>query len=217
MRSDLRSSLRLCAVVLVVLAAGCAGGTAVRALPAAPDPARGTLQPGDIVKLDVWREEDFSGGFRVDSRGIVVLPRLGAYDVRTEDAASLRERLVRDFGRYLVNPSVQVTVLRPVRVLGAVHRPALYDLEPTSTLGDAIALAGGALPEGRGDRVLLVRAGVATLLDVGPGSPAGALPLRSGDELVVPLKSWVSRNAAALVTSVAAIIGVGITAVAAAN
>ena len=46
---------------------------ASRAEVEAPD----RIYPGDLIKLDVWREEDLSGEFQVDRNRIVVLPLVG--------------------------------------------------------------------------------------------------------------------------------------------
>lgn len=165
------------------------------------------LRPGDVVKLVVWREDDITGEYPVDRNGILVVPKLGSYDVRGETPESLRARLLEDFSVYLKDPSVDVIVLRRVKVLGAVHRPGLFTVDPTMALGDALALAGGVHSLGRRDRIRLVRDGRVLLADLTEDVRLAELPLQSGDEIYVPEKGWLARNVGLVVGSVTATVG----------
>jgi polysaccharide export outer membrane protein len=159
-------------------------------------------QPGDVVRLRIWREPDMSGEFPVNEAGEVVLPRLGPVSVTAMSADSLKRRLVADYTTYLRDPSIEVTVLRRVSVSGAVRTPGVFTVEPTLTVADVLALAGGASPEGQRNRVEVMRAGTTVTRSVSRGTRIGDSPVRSGDQLVVPEKSWLSRNTA-LVTGIA--------------
>jgi protein involved in polysaccharide export with SLBB domain len=82
------------------------------------------------------------------------------------------------------------------------------------TVGDVLALAGGPSPEGRRDRVDVLRAGATVSRDIARGARLGDTPVRSGDQLVVPERSWVSRNTplvAGLASSAAFLIATIIT------
>ena len=111
-------------------------------------PELAPLAPGDAIRTTFWREPQLNGDYRVDETGTVVLPVLGARSVRDIDPVHLKTALVNDYGRQLRSPDdVQIVLLRRVRVLGAVKTPGLYLVDPTMTLGDVIALAGGGDPE----------------------------------------------------------------------
>ena len=117
------------------------------------------LRPGDVIKVTVWREPDWSGEFAVDESGTAVLPRIGPVHVTAMSSDSLR-RFVRDsLSKFLRNPSIEVTPLRRIQVLGSVRNPENYPVPPTVTVGDAVAVAGGATPEGKPDEVILRRNG----------------------------------------------------------
>lgn len=152
------------------------------------------LRPGDAVRLRIWREPDLSGDFPVNESGVVVLPKLGPRRVVAEHPDSLKEWVVRSYAALLRNPSIEVLLVRRIQVLGAVKNPGLYPVEPTMTVADAIALAGGTTGQGRSDKVELRRQGERL-----PGKLAGRLligesPIRSGDQIFVPERSWISRN-----------------------
>lgn len=177
------------------------GFACVLALPAgavaqtAPDSTRDTsLRPGDALRLRIWREPDLSGDFPIDENGVATLPRLGPVDVTGIQIDSLKARLIHDYAVYLNNPSIEVIPLRRVSVLGAVRTPGLYPVDPTMRVSDVLALAGGAAPDGKIDKLELRRNGHRVEADLSLGSSIAHSPIQSGDELYVPQKSWLSRN-----------------------
>lgn len=195
---------RLYATVLLVIA------TSTGVLPAhaqsAPPAEAGQIQPGDLIRLVIWREPDWSGSWTVPADGIVVFPRLGPRNVTGQRVEELRQNLLADYAEFLINPSIQFDVQRKVQVLGAVRQPGIYTLDPTMTLIDALAMAGGVMPDGRQDRVELRRSGSVTLVLLND-APLADSPVRSGDQLFVPERSFVSRNASATVAMITGAIG----------
>lgn len=182
----------------------------------APDPQSAVtsnfaepLRPGDVIRLQIWREPDLSGDFTVDESGQVVLPKLGPTPVQAISGDSLRRVLVSEYSTYLKNPSITVVLLRRVNVLGAVQKPGLYPVDPTMTVADAVALAGGATTEGKRDRVELLRGTERVVVRLDPSARLGSTPIRSGDQLYVPQRSWFSRNQGFVIgtlTGVAALV-----------
>jgi polysaccharide export outer membrane protein len=185
-------------------------GTSVDLLPAhaqsAPPNEAGQIQPGDLIRLVIWREPDWSGSWTVPVDGVVVFPRLGPRNVTGQRVEELRQTLLSEYAKYLVNPSIQFDVQRKVQVLGAVREPGVYTLDPTMTIMDALAMAGGVLPDGRQDRVELRRGGtvVHVLLD---DAPLADSHIRSGDQLFVSERSFISRNASATVAMITGALG----------
>lgn len=169
-----------------------------------PDSVGGLLRPGDVVRLRIWREPDLSGDFQVDESGIATFPKIGQVNVIQESPESLKRRLLESYGVYLRNPSVEVTMLRRINVLGAVQKPGLYPVDPTMTIADALAAAGGATSLGDQDKVELVRDGVTISRRINNMTRIAQTPLRSGDQIFVPERSLVARNLAAAGISVSA-------------
>jgi polysaccharide biosynthesis/export protein PslD len=168
---------------------------AQNAVPASPPQATGeTLKPGDVVRLRIWREPDLSGDFPVDERGTVVLPKLGQVQVMDLSPDSLKAHLIGSYSVYLRNPAIDVMLLRRITILGGVRNPGLYPVDPTMTMADAYSLAGGISPEGKTDQVELVRGGERTTFKLSGTTRIADTPLRSGDQLYVPTRSWLARN-----------------------
>ena len=158
-------------------------------------------RPGDLLRLRVWREPDYTcDSCRVNADGDVVLPRLGPLRVTDVSTDSLQRLLVSRYGTYLRNPSIEVTLLPRVTISGAVREPGAFNVEPTMTVTEVLALAKGRTPDGRKDRILVVREGHTLDARLSPGARIGNSPVRSGDHLVVPERSWLSRNVPLVVT-----------------
>lgn len=159
------------------------------------------LRPGDAVRVEVWREDDLSGEFTVDDRGVVTLPLLGERDVAGLEPAELRDELLADYREYLQNPSIQVTVLRRINILGAVTQPGLYPVDATISLSEALGMAGGITPTGNEDDIRVIRDGRVIHRALDHATLVGAVDIRSGDQVVVGEKGWFARNPGALLGS----------------
>jgi protein involved in polysaccharide export with SLBB domain len=200
----------ICAVLAVSIIGLLGAPRAALSQQRAPDPISqetGPLRPGDSIKLAVWREPDLSGEFGVNESSEVVLPRLGPVSVEGISPDSLKRMLTRAYGEFLVNPSIEVTLRRRLSILGAVRTPGIYPVDPTVTVGDALALAGGASPDGKPDRVELRRGGERIEVKLDRGTQLANTPIRSGDELYVPQKSWIARNPGLVIGTLTGIAG----------
>jgi len=202
-------------IFLVVAAASLAAPAAAQSTndnppssaPVATSQASKKLRPGDVIRLRIWREPDMSDDFLVDESGTVAFPKVGEYHVLDDTPATLQARLLADYAKYLRDPSIEVIVLRRVRVTGAVFKPGLQLLDPTNTIADAVAAAGGATPIGDPNHVRIFRDGRMIAVDIREDMRIAESPILSGDQIVVPERSWISRNA----RSVAALAGVAAT------
>jgi polysaccharide export outer membrane protein len=169
------------------------------------DAAAVPLEPGDAIRLAFWREPALSGEYPVDAHGSVVLPYVGERTVTGIAPATLRAELLEEYTNVLANQAVQVSLLRRVRVLGAVRSPGLYRVDATMTIADALALAGGLTPDGRLDGVRIVRGGDVIPVDLTSDAPVGSL--HSGDQITVRESGWLARNSAALLGATISALG----------
>ncbi|HEX7117815.1 MAG TPA: polysaccharide biosynthesis/export family protein [Longimicrobiales bacterium] len=191
----LRRHLRLLPAVTAVLAAVAARPDPLAAQETAEKAAAvDMLLPGDVIRLRIWREPDLTGEFPIAADGIVVLPKLGPLRATGQPPAALERKIIEMYGRYLRNPSIDVVFLRRINIQGAVRQPGLFPVDPTMTVGDALALAGGATPNGKPDEIELLRGGEKVTVDIDETTRISDLPIRSGDQLYVPERSWFVRN-----------------------
>jgi polysaccharide export outer membrane protein len=188
----------LAVAVAAILASGCSTRRSstdlARLATSEPQP----LQPGDAIRLRFSRETELGGTFRIDEFHVIVLPILGERVIEGLTPLQLKGQIRREYEEQLRNQAVEVTPLRRVRVLGEVRNPGLIDVDATMTLDDAIALAGGATNVGDLRNVSLVRSGVEVASDLDVTQSVIAT-VGSGDQIYVPMRSWVSRNSTMLV------------------
>jgi len=170
----------------------------VAQLPANPRQEDAALSPGDIVRVAIWREPDLSGDFVIDEVGIVTLPMLGKVSIRDVPLSQLRDKLIASYAVQLRNPSVTITPLRRVYVLGEVNRPGLYPTDPTLSLAGVLALAGGATSSGDIRRIRVVRNGAVVQSRVDAGATLNMVNVRSEDQIFVERRGWMDRNSALL-------------------
>ena len=188
---------RLFAVTaLAVLLCALAPGAGLDALQAQ---SANSLLPGDLIRVQIWREEDLSGDFQLDEDGVVVLPLLGAKSVTGISPDHLRDQLTKEYGDYLVNTAVNVTLLRRIAVLGEVRVPGVYTIDATNSVADVIARAQGVTPEGDAEKIDLVRGGRTLRTTLTGTEILQEADIRSGDQIIVGRRSWLSRNFSSLV------------------
>lgn len=175
---------------------------AQQAVPAPAAPARAqedgsALQPGDVLRLLIWRQPDMSGDFMVDETGMVTLPMLGPRRAAGIPITQLRAALVSEFQQQLRTPSITVTPLRRINVLGEVNKPGVYPVDLTVTLSEVIAMAGGVNPQGDVRKISVVgKDGRVITRRIGPDATLTETGIRSGDQVLVGSRSWLERNSA---------------------
>ena len=167
-----------------------------------------SLLPGDVIRVQIWREEDLSGEFQIDEQGAVVLPLLGRKPVMGVSPDKLRDDLTEAYGNYLVNTAVNVTLLRRVVVLGEVRVPGQYTVDATNSVADVIARAQGITPEGDAEKIVLIRESQRLRTALTGTESLQEAGIRSGDQIVVGKRSWASRNFASIVGVVSIVANV---------
>ncbi len=191
---------RILPSLLIGLLASPQGDVVAQSVSSTPEAQ--TVRPGDVIRLNIWREPGMSGDFVVDEAGLVVFARVGEYSVLVETPSSLEARLIADYGRFLRDPNINVTVLRRIIVRGAVNDPGLKQVDPTITIAAALALAGGATSLGDQNKIRILRDGQEIEADVTLDTRLADSIIRSGDQIFVPQRSWISRNTGIVATSI---------------
>ncbi len=162
------------------------------------------VNPGDVLRIEVFGRETLTGQFQVDELGNVNYPMLGAISTRGITVAELRDILRSGLENLFASPFVTITPLFRLAVLGEVRNPGLYTIDPTLTVLDVVALAGGPTSVGDLNRTRLIRAKMETTTDsLVAGSLAAdtleqtlrgrtlqEMGVRSGDRIVVPRKKF---------------------------
>lgn len=138
-----------------------------------------TLDTGDKVRINVYREPELSGEFAVAGMGTIALPLIGEVPVRGLTRSQVEAELTRRFGAgYVRNPSVSVEIydFRTFSILGEVQRPGIYPAKEGTTLTSAVAAAGGFTYRANERKLLLRRAKGSTFYSVDAEADVDVLP-----------------------------------------
>jgi polysaccharide biosynthesis/export protein len=169
------------------------------------------LRPGDVVRLQVHKEEALTGDYPIMEEGFVLLPIIGLVQVAGRPFAEVRSEIGARYGRELSDSPVLVTPVLRIAVLGEVQRPGLFPVDPTMTLSEVIASAGGLTARGDPHKVSVLREGDERPFFVGPGAGGGTPTLQPGDLIEVGRRSWVRENSNVLLTAAATVVAAAVT------
>lgn len=106
-----------------------------------------TLGPEDLIDISVARHSEFSGIFPVNSEGKIQYKFIGDIDVNGYTKKELETRIRNIISGYVVNPSVDVTIVefrsKMIYVIGEVGLPGkFYMRSETIPVREAIMQAG---------------------------------------------------------------------------
>ncbi len=163
-----------------------------------PSRASYQLRPGDVVQIVVWGQAEYSGSFKVDETGRILYPVLGEIDTRGKTMAQIREEIRAGLAQIFNAPFVTVNPQFNIAVLGEVRNPGLFPVDPTQTVLDIVAMAGGPSPNGNINKIRLLRGGQTLDLRL-ERDRVGALTLqevglRSGDQIMVARRGFTGDD-----------------------
>jgi polysaccharide export outer membrane protein len=171
---------------------------------AAQDSTRSTAQSvltaGDSVRIVVWRKPEFSGDYVVAPDGTITHPLFKAVRVAGVPYATAEANLRRFLTQFEENPEFVMEPLVRVAVSGQVALPRIYALRPETTIGEAVARAGGARETGATNKTRVLRTDASGrqhqfVVDLqNPETGAGTLQVRSGDQIIVPERRRFLRD-----------------------
>lgn len=187
----------LAALLLALVGIGPAAGQTV-----APPPVPGgpyLLAPGDVLDIVVWRNRDLTLTVTVRPDGWISYPIAGEVLAVGLTPAMLQRRIEEALATVVQAPAVTVLVTRiagfKVSILGRVRQPGRFDVLPSTTVLDVLAMAGGpndyANPDGmyllrRSDTTNPERIAVPYSTSVSGRTPSPNFTVRPGDIVIVP-------------------------------
>jgi polysaccharide export outer membrane protein len=145
------------------------------------------LNPGDQIRIAVWRNPELSGDFTVSANGTLAHPLYREIQVTGIPLTAVEDRLRTFLARYTTNPQFVIQPLVKITVSGEVRAPQLLAVPPETTVSQAVILAGGPTPTAKMESVKLLRGGQEINVNLASAdAQAAALQIRSGDRIVVP-------------------------------
>jgi polysaccharide export outer membrane protein len=164
---------------------------ATQAQAPAPERAEAFLQPGDSIRIAVWRKPEMSGDFVIAADGSIAHPLYRAVKVAGTPYATVESNLRRFLSTFEADPQFVVEPLIVVGVTGYVSRPQVFAVRPETPIAVAVSRAGGVTADGNPNGVRVLRTdpdGRQRELTVdlrNPEQGLGLAPVHSGDQIVV--------------------------------
>lgn len=105
------------------------------------------VQPGDLLIMSVWREQDLQGEILVRPDGGISFPLVGDLRAGGKTIAELEKAVSERLLKFIPNPVVSIAVKQiggnRIYVIGKVNRPGEYPFSRPIDVMQALALAGG--------------------------------------------------------------------------
>lgn len=121
------------------------------------------LRATDILRVEMYQEQDFRPEVSVSQEGDVVLPLIGKTHIAGKTLNDAQQLITERYREYFKEPNVTLLLVkyaeRKVYIDGMVGRPGpvIFPPEERMTIGRAIASASGILPRGERSDVKLKR------------------------------------------------------------
>lgn len=164
----------------------------------APAVDRYLLQPGDVLQVSVWKEQDLQNEVLVRPDGSLSFPLVGDVAAGGRTVEQVRATLVERLKSYIPTPVVTVAVKsiggNRIYVVGKVARAGEFPFSSPLDVMQALSLAGGATSFASLNDIVILRrengkqqAIHFEYADVARGRNLSQnIQLRSGDTVVVP-------------------------------
>ncbi len=194
------------AVMAILAMVSAASSVAAQDPPTTPPPAPtdtvlrpvGPVRPGDVLQLRFSGQEGVSGDYIIDNEGIVKIPGVGTVRVAGLTPVQADSALGREIAIRFARPEWVAYYRIRVFVLGAgVANPGPLVVEPGTTFLQVLAIAGGQTERADLRRTTVNRENRQYPVDLASalsGGRAGQFPVFSGDIIVVPAKTGLTRE-----------------------
>lgn len=106
------------------------------------------VNPGDLLRVDVWNEDSLGRDVLVRPDGMISLPMAGDIDTNKATTSQVADKIAEALGKYMKDtPRVVVSLVavngNKIYVIGKVVAPGEFILTSDTDVMQALALAGG--------------------------------------------------------------------------
>ncbi len=156
------------------------------------------VQPGDIISVSVWKEEDLQRDVLIRPDSAFSFPLIGEIKTKEKGVAQIKEEITAKLEKFIPQPDVSVSLRQingnKIYVIGKVNRPGEFALIKPLDIIQALSLAGGTATFAELDDIIILRRENGTqraipfdYLEVERGKKLEQnIILKSGDVVVVP-------------------------------
>lgn len=156
------------------------------------------INPGDLLDVSVWKEEELQREIRVLPDGQISFPLVGEINTTGLTLSQLKSKIVKKLSNFISDPVVNIAVKlaegNVVYVIGQVKKPGQFIMyRPLDTM-QVLSLAGGLTAFAKSNNIIILRrdekGSKAIKFEYGELEDGDSLNknhiLKSGDVIVVP-------------------------------
>jgi polysaccharide export outer membrane protein len=148
-------------VVFSILIVACIGTLLPRPSVAQTGAPLYEVQPGDVLQISVWGEEELQRLVVVAPDGTISFPLVGHIDAKGKTAAQLQSILGEKLATYITSPVLTVSIEEingnKIYVLGQVNEPGAFVMNPALDIMQALSLARGTTAFAAKDDIVVLR------------------------------------------------------------
>jgi polysaccharide export outer membrane protein len=119
------------------------------------------IQPGDVLDVSVWQEENLQKQALVRPDGGMSFPLAGDMQVGGKTVSDVQKLITEHLKKYIPDPVVTVSTLKldgnKVYVIGKVTRPGEFPVNRYVDVIQALSMAGGMTPYASANKIEILR------------------------------------------------------------
>lgn len=158
-----------------------------------------TVQPGDVLEVNVWKEEGLLQDVLVRPDGGITFPLVGDLKAQGMSLVAIEAAITERLGKYIADPVVTVSAKQllgnKIYVIGQVNKPGEYPVNRYVDVMQALSMAGGMTAFASVNDIIILRRdqqGKQHAIEFSYGDVADGddleqnILLQAGDVVVVP-------------------------------
>jgi len=119
------------------------------------------VQPGDILSISVWKEEDLMRQVLVRPDGGISFPLAGEIHAAGQSIPELQALITKQLEKYIPDPLVTVSIKQldgnKLYVIGKVARPGEFTANRNMDVIQVLSVAGGMTPYAAANKISILR------------------------------------------------------------
>ena len=119
------------------------------------------VQPGDVLDISVWKEEELQKEVIVRPDGGISFPLAGDLQAADKSITQITNEITKKLEKYIPDPVVSVSALElagnKIYVIGQVNAPGEYRATSYLDVIQAISMAGGVTPFAAVNKIKILR------------------------------------------------------------
>lgn len=119
------------------------------------------IQPGDVLQIAVWKEQDLQREVLVSPDGSIAFPLVGNLNIKNLAVNDVEKKLSEKLNIFIPEPNVSVALKtvsgNKIYILGEVNRPGEFVMERPLDVVQALSKAGGMTPYASSTNIKILR------------------------------------------------------------